>query len=154
MSSKSSPFPYAKMRDRDMGIGGTCLDLSFPQVIGINSCIENKYLQVYRNQLQLFYGTLEPWLVCCCCLLIQCNEPGTTLFFLWHQTLTGCEKLLESRIWRHQVLLSGDAFLYFFEIRFSWAGCANLVAMYLLCISMFHVFSLGSLQSAWTCLFA
>ena len=71
MSSKSSPFPYAKMRDRDMGIGGTSLDLSFPQVIGINSCIENKYLQVYRNQLQLFYGTLEPWLVCCCCLLIQ-----------------------------------------------------------------------------------
>ena len=45
MSSKSSPFLCAKMQDRDIGIGGTSLDLSFSQVIGIHSCIENKYLQ-------------------------------------------------------------------------------------------------------------
>ena len=37
-----------------MGIGGTSLNPSFAQVIRIHSCIENKYLQVYRDQCIFF----------------------------------------------------------------------------------------------------
>ena len=53
MSSKSSPFPCTEIleQDRDVGIRSTSLNLYFSQVIGIHSCIENKYLQVQRDQL-------------------------------------------------------------------------------------------------------